>query len=387
MAVRLELIRRCVSPTLVTRTPGASAKTFLAAAARIARRPHQHDLRRRVAGLLGEIVGVGDEERVAGRRRKLAGDADEAERHDVILMVGGALESQIEGVARLKLKIADRLLRHENAIARRGERAKRARAASAAEKGVGHVGRPVDRARIDAIHVLQVRADIGEAVHHRLGRRDARQAGKLGESLPSRAPGDADGGDVGAVGEFSVDPRLGVVSRVEHGRRNGEADCASGERDGTGKGAAPPCEHVRHQRREAGGERAQPARPQCPAASEPDPDAPLRQKARSEPETDRRKEGRVVDGGLRHALGREHHLVARSRAVPEGDGAGGNEGDIEPQPSRRGGETSVRRRFGRRRPSARASSAKRAPAPPRGRATGRRAPQAPTAPPPTFPDW
>lgn len=33
IAVRLELIRRCVSPTLVTRTPGASAKTFLAAAA------------------------------------------------------------------------------------------------------------------------------------------------------------------------------------------------------------------------------------------------------------------------------------------------------------------------------------------------------------------
>jgi hypothetical protein len=33
IAVRLELIRRCVSPTLVTRTPGASAKSFLAAAA------------------------------------------------------------------------------------------------------------------------------------------------------------------------------------------------------------------------------------------------------------------------------------------------------------------------------------------------------------------
>ena len=91
-----------------------------------------------------------------GRGRKLAGDPDETEWHDVVLMVSGALKSQIESVARLKLEIADGFLRDENAIPCRGERGERARAASAAEKGVGHVGRPADRARIDAVHVLEI---------------------------------------------------------------------------------------------------------------------------------------------------------------------------------------------------------------------------------------
>src|SRR5580698_478581 len=64
---------------------------------------------------------VRDQKGVLRRCWEFPDDPDKGERHNVILMVDGRLQAKIEYVPRVELKVADGLIRDENAVRRRGE--------------------------------------------------------------------------------------------------------------------------------------------------------------------------------------------------------------------------------------------------------------------------
>jgi hypothetical protein len=81
-----------------------------------------------------------------------------------------------------------------------------------------------DAGRVDTVEVLQVGADVGEAMLNGFDRPDTGYRGELVAGLGAhggtRRFGD---GDIGAVGELGVDFGLGLVGGVE--RRGGGDEC------------------------------------------------------------------------------------------------------------------------------------------------------------------
>ena len=102
--------------------------------------------------------GVRDQKGVLRRRWEFPDDPDKGERHNVILMVDGRLQAKIEHVARVELKVADRLIRDENAVRRRGELGEGGVRVAICEIWVGHRSGAADLSRVDSIDILQIGA-------------------------------------------------------------------------------------------------------------------------------------------------------------------------------------------------------------------------------------
>ena len=81
-------------------------------------------------------------------------------------MILRVLQAEVDDVAQLELEIVDGLLRQEGAIVLTGQFLHGAFGVVAGEEGVGEISRVADGKWIDAIEVLQIVPDIGEAVHH-----------------------------------------------------------------------------------------------------------------------------------------------------------------------------------------------------------------------------
>ena len=102
IAVRLELISRSAPPmseTLQTRCRSQGRLRPRRKPRRIAAAAQQNHLRGARAGLLRDIGGIGDQEGIPRRRRKFPHDADEAERHHVILVIRGVQQAKVDLVA------------------------------------------------------------------------------------------------------------------------------------------------------------------------------------------------------------------------------------------------------------------------------------------------
>ena len=97
--------------------------------------------------------------------------------------------------------------------------------------GVRNRGQLADRRGIDPEHVLQIRADVGETMHHRLRCSHARNCSQLRQKLASGMRRGSRQGDIGAVRQFSVDARLCVVRAVEDGRCRRKGECKRDQRD------------------------------------------------------------------------------------------------------------------------------------------------------------
>ena len=106
----------------------------------------------------------------------------------MILVVAGALKPQIQAIAGLQLKVIDGLLRDKNAVGCLGKVRERLGRIMIGKIGVRDRGQLADRRGIDPEDVLQVRTDIGEAMHHRFCSDDARQALSSDRSLPAGWP-------------------------------------------------------------------------------------------------------------------------------------------------------------------------------------------------------
>src|SRR2546423_400094 len=78
------------------------------------------------------------------------------------------LKPEINRVSFLQLEIRNGFVRHQNTIGSLFQQRKRGCCVAICEIGVGHGGGPADCRRIDAIKILQIIANIGEAVLHRL---------------------------------------------------------------------------------------------------------------------------------------------------------------------------------------------------------------------------
>ena len=138
--------------------------------------------------MLGQVAGVGNQERVLRRGRELAHDTQEVEGDDVVLLILRALEPQVDLVADLQLEVLDRLCRNQHAVGGSGQGHYRRLGVATVEVGVGETGHLLDALRVNSEHILQVAADIGEAVHQRLGRRYLWQQKLAVKRLASHIP-------------------------------------------------------------------------------------------------------------------------------------------------------------------------------------------------------
>src|ERR1700738_3512756 len=195
--------------------------------------------------LCGNISCIGDEETVMRGGRKFGHNADKMKRNWSILVVGSILKPELYEVADRELEIVDGFLRHEEAIGSLGKPFECGARVAVAEICICDRSGMTDRAGIDAIKILKIVADVGEAVLHRLG---GRNAGHLSYVFQAISGGGVRPryGDIGAVGELSIHEQLSVVGRVEDrdGRRKREGE--GGERNSAGNPAALAAERSRH---------------------------------------------------------------------------------------------------------------------------------------------
>src|SRR5205823_2342844 len=158
---------------------------------------------------------VGDEEAVLGGGGELLGDAGVVEGDGTQGLGPGVLNAQVDRVAGRELEVVDGLDADEQVVGALGEAPHQLVGGAAREVGVLQGCGLGDGARSDAVEVLQVGADVGEAV---LEGFDVPYAGDL--------QGGPDGGwdagagrfgdsDVGAVGQPGVDLGLLVIGGVE----------------------------------------------------------------------------------------------------------------------------------------------------------------------------
>ena len=187
----------------------------------------QDDFRSVRTGHPADVVGIGHKERVARRGRKFADHAHESERDDVILMVAGVLQAQVDLVSGLQLEILDRFGGNQNAVRSPRQQVEGFLRVAALEIGIRHPRRLADMRRIDAVQVLQIRADIGQPMLHRLRGAHSRQRREFAQLDPRGRLRRAGDGDVRAIGEFGVDLRLRVVSGIEDGGRTAKAKASA----------------------------------------------------------------------------------------------------------------------------------------------------------------
>ena len=105
------------------------------------------------------------------RRGELAHDPHVVELHHVVPVVARELEPEPQEAPRLQLEVVHGLVGDERAVGVGSERRQDLARVPASEEGVRHRCGPADRGGIDAVQVLEVVADVDEAVEHRLGGR------------------------------------------------------------------------------------------------------------------------------------------------------------------------------------------------------------------------
>ena len=223
------------------------------------------------AGRLRDVRRVGDEERVGRRGGELLGHADVVERHGVEPLGAPVLQPQSQQVAGVQLEVLDGLGDDEHRVGLRGElrhqAARRCRPGTSASWSLPAA--PIVRGP-HAVEVLQVGADVGEAVLERLDAADARTpASRAGAAGPDVRAGRLGDRHVGAVGQPRVDLGLLLVGGVEDrggaGERGGERDERDRAREQPPLAAHRRRDGRRRARRPAGAARA-PAAPR-PRAS------------------------------------------------------------------------------------------------------------------------
>ena len=240
------------------------------------------------------------------------------------------LQSQAQKIPRSQLEIGHGLCRDEDTVRPGAQRLHQCGRRPAGEPRVLKLPGVADRAGTHAVEVLQVRADIGEAVLQRL---DAGHPGDLrqpvGVARPDARAGRLRDGHIGAVGQPRVDLRLLPVGGVEDRGGARERDGQRRQRDGAREQAALTAHRGRDDRGERAGERSQ--RPcQRPAATpQQSVGAAERQEPGADPDQDRGQQRVPVDRDLRHALRREHEVVAPLGGLPEHESAEDERDDIE----------------------------------------------------------
>ena len=140
----------------------------------------------------GHVVGVGDEEAVARRRGELLGHTRVVERDVAELLGAVVLEPQHEAVARTQLEVVHGLGADENRIGTRAQCRDELSRGPAVEVGVLQLGGRDDARGAHAVEVLEVGADVREAMLDRLDVRDPRDLGQPGRMAgPHLRPGDS----------------------------------------------------------------------------------------------------------------------------------------------------------------------------------------------------
>ena len=298
---------------------------------RLSRCLHQKCFRRRNAGCLCNIGGVGNEEGVRGRRREFAHNAYEGERHGMIGSVLATLQAQIDRVAGLQLKIGDRFVGNQNPVRCRLEFRQGGLGIIAGKISVGNRCHLADRVRVYAIEVLQIRAHIGETMLHGFGPCDARRNGYSGKLGRGWIEGRARDRNIGAVGQCRIDAGLPLEGRIEDGGRGGEGKGESNQNHSPGN----PQSFTAHRsgnnagkilcyRRENRPQNALSIRHErCPQ--------PHKQEREADPQKTRGNIGFVVDRGGGHAFGRGHNLIACHGRLPKYDQGDGEEHHVKPQ--------------------------------------------------------
>jgi len=173
-----------------------------------------------------------------GSGRELLGDAGIAEADRFQLLGLAVLQAKDDGVARVELEVLDGFVADQQRVGLGGQSADQGLGRSALEVRVLQARGSDDRARPNAVQVLQVGSDVHEAVLdgldtlHALDPCETRCSGGT-DVRPGRL-GDR---HVGAVRELSIDLGLLTVGRVEHGggrrKRNRERDQHQCARQGT----------------------------------------------------------------------------------------------------------------------------------------------------------
>src|SRR5262249_60952689 len=117
-----------------------------------------------------DVRGVRDEERVLRRRGELPDHPDEVERDEVVGVVARGLHAQPEQIAYPDLVGDHGLLRDKNRIRAGRQGGEHRGGVPALEEGIRHRRGGADGPWVDAEQVLEVVADVGKPVHHRLHR-------------------------------------------------------------------------------------------------------------------------------------------------------------------------------------------------------------------------
>ena len=178
------------------------------------------------AGLGGDVAGVGDQEAVLWRGGELVGDPDVVEGNVDVLVGGAVLQAERDGVAGKELEVVDGFGGDQHCVGLGRQLVDESSGGAALEVVVLEPADVGDRGRVDTVEVLEVGADVCEAM---LDRFDVVDPGGGCDCIrwptwvrrSSRGGGD---GDVGAVGEERVGFGLLAIGGVERRGRGGEAD-------------------------------------------------------------------------------------------------------------------------------------------------------------------
>ena len=116
------------------------------------------------AGVLGHVGGVGDEEAVLRGGGELGNDPDVVESHGGQLMGEGVWQAQVDGVAGDELEVFDRFGADQKRIGLSSQLLQQVLGGAAVKVVVLQRSDAGDAGRVDTVEVLEVGADVGEAM-------------------------------------------------------------------------------------------------------------------------------------------------------------------------------------------------------------------------------
>ena len=227
------------------------------------------------------------------------------------LVGAGVDQAKVDQVAGVQLVVLHGLGGDQDRVRLAREGVHQSAGGAALEVGVLQRGGVADVVRAHPVEVLQVGADVGEAVLDGFDAAHARHGGELGGGLRVHrgAGGDGDG-DVGAVGQLRVGLGLLAVGGVEGGGGGGEGQREGEQHDGADQWSPLPRDSAGDRPGQASGERAQQPAQQRPASAEQQVGQAPGQQPGADPEQAGAGEGPVGHRDRRDAFGCEDQLVA-----------------------------------------------------------------------------
>ena len=247
-----------------------------------------------------------------------------------MILVIGARKAQVDHIALFQLIIADGFIGHQHAIGCIGQQGQNLRRRSTGEIGVGCRRSPAQSGGVDAVQILQIGPDIGEAVLHRLRSRCAGQVGQIGQMRACGPVGGAKDRDIGPVGQFGIDPGLGIVRGVEDGgrggKRHGKRRHRNAQRQAAGLQGHRACDDIGQGPGKGGGQEFQ----GLAIGGDTTPGQADDQQGRTRPEQRGGEEGLVIDRGGGDAFGGQHDLIAGASRLPEQQGRTRQKNQVEP---------------------------------------------------------